>query len=330
MQAQALRTIAWEDGGLAKDQTFAEIQETVQDGQTLIWIDIPDRVAPYTTFLCETFGLSKLVLDAIDDATERAKFVDYTNYCYFIVHGLTYDLKTDTASTPDLDIIFGKNFIITAHLVDFPWLDELREEIINQEASEHERHKRMGFLLYKILDRMVDSYFPVLDDIDSVIDELEDTTITETSNEVQVRLFRIKRSLSQMRRVISPQVEVANSLRARTAHFIPEELSPYLNEVYDHMIRAFEILDSYRDLMSGLLDVYLTTVSNRLNVIMKQMAIIATIFMPITFVTGIFGQNFGHPPQVESDSGYNFWIVLLLMVLITLGQIWYFKRKKWM
>jgi magnesium transporter len=177
---------------------------------------------------------------------------------------------------------------------------------------------------------MVDSYFPVLDDIDGVIDELEDTTIRETSNEVQVRLFRIKRSLSQMRRVISPQVEVANSLRARTAHFIPDELTPYLNEVYDHMIRAFEILDSYRDLMSGLLDVYLTTVSNRLNIIMKQMAIIATIFMPITFVTGLFGQNFGHSPQVDNDPGYNFWIVLTVLVLITIGQIWYFKRKKWM
>ncbi|HET8846996.1 MAG TPA: CorA family divalent cation transporter, partial [Ktedonobacteraceae bacterium] len=173
-------------------------------------------------------------------------------------------------------------------------------------------------------------YFPVLDDIDGVIDELEDTTIRETSNEVQVRLFRIKRSLSRMRRVIGPQVEVANSLRARASHFIPDELAPYLNEVYDHMIRAFEILDSYRDLMSGLLDVYLTTVSNRLNVIMKQMAIIATIFMPITFITGVFGQNFGHPPQVDHDPGYNFWIVLAVMALITIGQIWYFRRKKWM
>src|SRR5262249_12013975 len=137
-------------------------------------------------------------------------------------------------------------------------------------------------------------------------------------------------SLAQMRRVISPQVEVANALITRTGETIPREMEPYFADVHDHLVRAFELLDSYRDLMSGLLDVYLTTVSNRLNVIMKQLTIIATIFLPITFITGVFGQNFGHSPQVDHDAGFNFWIVLLLMLAITGGQIWYFRRRGWM
>ena len=170
----------------------------------------------------------------------------------------------------------------------------------------------------------------MLDTIDDLIDELEDVTVTDTSNEVQVRIFRIKRALAHMRRTLSPQVEVANALVARTGKLIPAEAEPYFADIHDHLIRAFEILDSYRDLMSGMLDVYLTTVSNRLNEVMKQLTIIATIFMPITFITGVFGMNFGHLPQVEHDGGYFFWITLLVMGIITVTQIWYFRRRKWL
>ena len=187
----------------------------------------------------------------------------------------------------------------------------------------------MAFLLHAILDALVDSYFPVLDDIDDQIDDLEDVTVTDTSNEVQVRIFRIKRALAHMRRTISPQVEVANSLVARTGKLIPAESEPYFVDTHDHLVRAFEILDSDRDLMSGLLDVYLTTVSNRLNEVVKQLTIIATIFLPITFITGVFGMNFGHLPQVEYDRGYLFWLALLGMAVITLIQIWYFRRRRW-
>src|SRR5258708_19251963 len=129
-----------------------------------------------------------------------------------------------------------------------------------------------------------------------------------------------------MRRVIITQVEVTNTLLARASKFIPAKAETYFADVHDHLLRAFEVLDSYRDLMSGMLDVYLTTVSNRLNVVMKQLTIIATIFMPITFITGVFGQNFGHLPQVERDNGYLFWIVLAFIRLITLLPICYFQK----
>ena len=295
-------------------------------------MDIRGDAAPYRDMLCGIFGLSELVVENIDEDIARARFTEHAGYCHLIIHGLAYNVKTDEATLPELDLIYGKNFIITVHRSALPWLDDLHHNLLDPDAEiEGEAMSRgMGFLLYTMLDNQVESYFPVLEEIDDVIDEMEDLAINDTSNTVQARLFRIKRSLTQMRRVISPQIEVANSLRGRSSHLISPELLPYLGDVYDHMIRAFEILDSYRDLMNGLLDVYLTTVSNRLNVIMKQMTIIATIFMPITFITGVFGQNFGHSPQVDMDAGYNFWVVLAVMALITVGQFWIFKRRGWL
>jgi magnesium transporter len=185
-------------------------------------------------------------------------------------------------------------------------------------------------LLHSILDTLVDTYFPVLDQLDDLIDQLEDATVEDTTNAVQVRLFRMKRATATLRRVISPQVELTNSLITRTNVLIPTDVEPYFADVRDHMMRVFEMLDSYRDLLSGLLDVYLTTVSNRLNDVMKQLTIIATIFMPITFITGVFGMNFGFSPQVIHDAGYNFWFALLGMATLTSVQIWYFRKRGWM
>src|SRR5437588_7060541 len=255
------------------------------------------------------------------DLKERAKLVKGHDYFYLVVHGLDFDTTTSEASTPKVDIIFGRNFLVTAHRSKLPWLDKLFESARNDDSEENIMHQGIAFLLYDVLDTLVDSYFSVLDTLDDLIDDLEDATVNEASNEVQARLFRTKRALAQMRRVISPQVEVSNSLITRTGDLIPTEVEPYFSDVHDHLVRTFEVLDSYRDLMSGLLDVYLTTVSNRLNEVMKQLTIIATIFMPITFITGVFGQNFGHSPQVKHDAGALFWITLLGMGIITLMQI---------
>jgi magnesium transporter len=302
----------------------------LSDPQALIWLDIQGDCKPSESMLKDVFKLQKITIQTICEEHERAKFAESDDYYYLVVHGLVFDTTTEEASTPKLDIVFAKNFIITAHQESFLWLDSILEKARKNDPEEHLMGRGVALLLYAILDALTDSYFPMLDTIDDLIDELEDVTVTDTSNEVQLRIFRIKRALAQMRRVLSPQVEVANALVARTGELIPAKAEPYFADVHDHLIRAFEILDSYRDLMSGMLDVYLTTVSNRLNEVMKQLTIIATIFLPITFITGVFGMNFGHLPQVEHDSGYLFWIALLGMGIISVMQIWYFRRRKWL
>lgn len=327
---QQQHTIIWRDGKLSIDPSPDNIREALNDPQALVWLDIEGDCSVYAGLLHDMFKLQHITIQTISEEHERAKFAESDDYFYLVVHGLAFDARTEEDDTPKLDIVFARNFIITVHLESLPWLDQLHEEAKKNDPEEHLMSRGMAFLLYAILDALTDSYFPVLDDIDGLIDDLEDVTVTETSNEVQVRIFRIKRALAHMRRTISPQVEVANALVARTGKLIPAEAEPYFADVHDHLIRAFEILDSYRDLMSGMLDVYLTTVSNRLNEVMKQLTIIATIFMPITFITGVFGMNFGHLPQVEHDNGYLFWIALLLMAILTVIQVWYFRRRKWL
>ncbi len=330
MQQGELRTVVWQNGKSTRESPPETLQEVLHDPHALIWLDILGKCGQEQALLHNVFELAPITLQTMDEEKERAKFTEQEHYFYLVVHGLLFDTQTEEADTPKLDIVFGKNFILTAHHASLPWLDSLFEQTQGKNADEHLMSRGMPFLLYALLDALVDSYFPVLDDIDDIIDELEDVTVNATSNDVQVRIFRIKRSLAQMRRVISPQVEVTNALVARTGKFIPAKAQPYFADVHDHLLRAFEVLDSYRDLMSGMLDVYLTTVSNRLNEVMKQLTIIATIFMPITFITGVFGQNFGHLPQVEHDNGYLFWIVLAFMGLITVLQIWYFKKQGWL
>ena len=330
MQQGELRTVVWQNGKSTRESPPETLQEVLHDPHALIWLDILGECGQEQALLHNVFELAPITLQTMDEEKERAKFTEQEHYFYLVVHGLLFDTQTEEADTPKLDIVFGKNFILTAHHASLPWLDSLFEQTQGKNADEHLMSRGMPFLLYALLDALVDSYFPVLDDIDDIIDELEDVTVNATSNDVQVRIFRIKRSLAQMRRVISPQVEVTNALVARTGKFIPAKAQPYFADVHDHLLRAFEVLDSYRDLMSGMLDVYLTTVSNRLNEVMKQLTIIATIFMPITFITGVFGQNFGHLPQVEHDNGSLFWIVLAFMGLITVLQIWYFKKRGWL
>jgi magnesium transporter len=327
---QQMQTILWQNGSMRVNPPSENLPEILNDPQALVWLDIQGDSTPSERMLKDVFKLQHITIQTICEERERAKFTETDNYDYVVVHGLVFDTTTDEASTPKLDIVFAKNFIITVHKESFLWLNSLLEEARKNDPEEHLMSRGMAFLLYAILDTLTDSYFPILDTIDDLIDELEDVTVTDTSNEVQVRIFRIKRALAQMRRVLSPQVEVANALVARTGELIPAKAEPYFADIHDHLIRAFEILDSYRDLMSGMLDVYLTTVSNRLNEVMKQLTIIATIFMPITFITGVFGMNFGHLPQVEHDGGYLFWIVLLGMGIITVMQIWYFRRRKWL
>lgn len=318
-------------GGVAhQDPSPQEIAAALKQNAGVVWADVQGDPSSVVQRLAQTFNLSSAIQEALLEETSRSRLIESRDIYALVVNTIGFDEEAEDAVVAKFDIVFGKGFVLTAHREPVDWLDTLWASAHKDAGSENLMGRGVARLLHSILDTLVDTYFPVIDRLDDLIDQLEDATVNDTSNSVQVRLFRMKRAVATLRRVISPQVELTNSLITRTGDLVPSDVEPYFADVRDHTLRVFEMLDSYRDLLSGLLDVYLTTVSNRLNVVMKQLTIIATIFMPITFITGVFGMNFGHMPQVDHDAGFNFWAVLVGMAIITFAQIWYFRRRGWM
>src|SRR5215469_7414287 len=211
-----LHILLWRNGKMTTDLAPEALQNVLGDPQSLVWLDIEGDPGEYTDLLAQVFKLSHITIKTIQEERERAKFFEANDYFYVVTHGLSFDQKTEEADTPKLDIVFAQNYVVTAHRSSLDWLDSLRKSLTGEESEENIMARGMPSLLYTILDSLVDSYFPVLDNLDDLIDELEDVTVNAAQQGVQLRLFRIKRAMAQMRRVISPQVEVANSLVTRT------------------------------------------------------------------------------------------------------------------
>ena len=309
------------------DLPLPDLSGLASDPHARIWVDLEGADDKQVAEIAGWFGIGHLTVEDIIEQEQRAKFEEGEGYYYLVMHTILYDPKTDMVKLPELDVVFNERFLLTVHDAPMPFITKL----IPHEPNELRPLRRgIDFLLHAVADAVVDSYFPVLDELDDVLDELEDSVIDNPTPDLQVRIFKLKRGLGQFRRVVSPQIEHFNRLGGRVFHIVSDEASLYFRDVHDHLVRVFEVVDSYRDLMSGMLDAYLSTVSNRLNDVMKRLTIIATIFLPITFITGVFGQNFGHSPQVDHDNGYFFWVVLAFMLLVSISQILYFRWKHWM
>lgn len=301
------------------------IAALLSDSQNVLWADLDSPDSAELAILEHVFGINSLTIEDVAKQGQRAKVEDYDQYIYFVMHAIRHDTSTGETTTPEVDLILGPNYLLSVHY------GSLQEVVGTYEAVTPAIIARgADFLLYTLTDNLVDSYFPVIDSIDDEIDTLEDEIVGRSHDAVLQRIFHMKRDLVQLRKVISPQLQVFANLTNRTYPEIAERHLIYFRDVHDHLIRAFEIIDSYRDLMSSALDAYLSTVSNRLNEVMKRLTVIATIFMPLTFITGVFGQNFGFMPQVDWDTGYFFWVILLIMAVTTALQIGYYWRKGWL
>jgi magnesium transporter len=212
---------------------------------------------------------------------------------------------------------------VTIHRDPLPPLDHQREQLDGRVLHSEQ------FLLYRVLDSLTDSFFPILSDLDDEIDDLEAAVIAEPTEQQLERLFALKRQLVTMRKVITPQ----RDMFARSVDQIgelPGHERDYFRDIYDHLIRISDLIDSYRDLLSGATDLYLSTVSNRQNDVMKQLTVIATIFLPLAFITGFFGQNFGFMVNHLINSTWTFWVIGVgSMVTTCLGLVVFFRRKRW-
>ena len=262
------------------------VERLLDDGQ-FFWLDLEKPVAGDFEVLRDVFQFHPLAIEDSEHFNQRAKIEGYDDFTFIVVYGAT----PDDDRLVEVHCFYSEHFLITVHHDDCPAFAGIRERY-SKRADPVEHPSR---LLYRIVDGLVDSFFPILADFDDRIDALENAIFTRADDRQLQEIFGMKRLLVGMRKAVTPQRDAFASLLGGVADLpgLNDEDERYFRDVYDHLIRISDLIDSYRDLLTGAMDVYLSTVSNRLNTVMKQLAVIATIFLPLTWITGFFGQNFG-------------------------------------
>jgi magnesium transporter len=310
--------------GANADATRAICEEHLSKGR-FFWIDLDGVDTQASEVLLELFKIHQLVVDDLQHFGQRPKVEDYDNFIYMVVHGASVD-----ASTTEVHFILAEKFVITVHRGLAPALDQVRARIEHRRASEFESPNIA--LVYVVIDQLVDTFFPVLDEFDSQIDELEDAILVKPTEEQLGRLFSMKRSLITIRKVITPQRDMFASISAGVTALpgLSTDGQRYMRDIYDHLIRISDLVDGYRDLLSGVMDTHLSTVSNRLNVVMKQLTIIATVFLPLSFLTGFFGQNFSFLIAHITGRWPFYTFAIGLEVAAAAGLVYLFRKRGWL
>jgi magnesium transporter len=287
------------------------------------WLDLHRPTTDDLAVLRDTLNFHPLALEDSEHFGQRAKIEDYDDYVFLVVYGAV----PDEDRLVEVHCFYSERFLVTVHRDDAPAFTEVRR----RHEVRREPVDDPALLLYRIIDALVDSFFPVLADFDDRIDELENQTFLHASEAQLQEIFAMKRLLVGMRKALAPQRDMFASLLAGITELpgMTPEAERYFRDVYDHLIRITDLIDTYRDLLTSSMDVFLSTVSNRLNVVMKQLAVIATIFLPLTFITGFFGQNFEW--LVDSIGGWPAFLVFgigteLVAVVILMT---YFKKRGW-
>jgi magnesium transporter len=317
-------------GSLIRDGTEApatrgEVVGLLQAG-TFFWLDLDGLDEEASALLSETFGFHSLAVEDAEHFGQRPKIEEFDDFTYFVVHGAL----EGGAGTSELHLFVTAHAIVSVHHDACPALAEVRTRVERRHAADVESPQIA--LLYLIVDTLVDSYFPELSRYDDQIDQLEDEILKQPTEAQLGTLFNMKRSLIGMRRVVTPQRDMFAALASGVTQLpgMTPEAERYFRDLYDHLIRIADAVDSYRDLLSGVMDTHVSTVSNRLNVVMKQLTIIATVFLPLSFLTGFFGQNFSY--LVGHITGaVPFFVLGLGLELATVAVlVYYFRRRGWL
>ena len=294
--------------------------------QTPFWLDLDGVDDQAVDVLSHAFRIHPLAVEDVQEFGQRPKIEEYDDCTYFVVHGA----DTSPGATSELHIFLVPHAVVTVHRGPCPALQQVHERIARRHVIEGISPQIV--LLYLIVDGMIDDFFPVLNDFDDRIDQLEDE-ILKAPTEAQLGvLFDMKRSLVAMRKVITPQRDMFSAVASGLIELpgMTTEGQRYFRDIYDHLIRISEMVDGYRDLLSGVMDTHLSTVSNRLNVVMKQLTIIATIFLPLSYLTGFFGQNFAFLVRNVMSTGSFLVFGIGLEVAAALVLLYFFRRRGWL
>lgn len=272
------------------------------------------------------YNLHPLVLEDIVNIAQRPKIDDYENYIFISLKMLYYD-KNQTIVSEQVSFIMGGNYVLSFQEAEGDVFDTVRDRI--RHAKGRIRHMSSDYLLYTLIDAIVDHYFSVIEILGDKIEDFETEIFSGKIEEDASRNIQdLKREILRVRRSIFPLREVINRIEKNESTLIKQKTIAYYRDIYDHLVQVSENIDIYREMIWGLMDMYMTTISNKMNEVMKVLTIMASIFIPLTFIAGIYGMNFSYIPELQFKYGY--FVVWGVMLIIFLGMLYYFKRKKWL
>jgi len=306
------------------DVAVEDLSEVRAEPGTLVWVDVVDATPAELARMGEEFSIHPLALEDIAQAKERPKVEEYPDHVLLVAYAVEGGKDGGRCRLHELDMVAGKNFLVTFH-----GGRPINAETVTGRIRAHPEMAKQGagFLLYVALDEVVDSFFPALDAIADQVEDLEEA-VFEGRSEVQGQLFGLRKDLVAVRRVAGPMRDTMITLLRRDLGLFNREAQRYLQDVYDHLVRIVESVEDYQDLAAGALEANLVVVSNKVNVVARNLAAYAAIFAVVTMVSGIYGMNFRHMPELGWRFGYAW--ALALMLGGAGGLYVYFKRKGWL
>src|SRR5512139_3241920 len=293
---------------LAPDQLASALKVK----RNLIWVDLSgDDTSVHQPLLTETFGFHPLAVEDALVETHLPKIDDWDEYIYLVLYGVDFDRTNLEVDSHEVDVFVGSNFVVTHHTENVNAIERLRS-IYQRDA--HRLQRGADYLLFELADAIVADFMPCLDELDDTANEMEDEVFNNPTRETLPRIFTLKRSAIQLRRILSPQREVLNRLARDEYRVIDAKERVYFRGIYDHLVRLHDINEGLRDLIGGALDIYLSATSNRLNEVMRVLTLVTVLGLPLTFLTGFFGMNF-FGGTYELPAPFEGWLLFLIAML---------------
>jgi magnesium transporter len=303
----------------------SDIDAHVEDTR-ILWLDVKGlKQIDAVEMIGRKFNLHPLVLEDILNSAQRPKIEDYNDYLFIVIKSLRYDDVDFVTETEQISFILGKNFVITLRDVESPLFEPVIQRLKVRKSKL--REGKVDYLTYSCIDLIIDNYFLILEKIGDRIETIEDALVSKPSHQTLGQIHKLKTDLIFLRKSLWPLREIISRMLGGDIPFINESLRPYLRDLFDHAIHAIDTVETFRDITSGMIDIYLSSVNNRLNETMRVLTIIATIFIPLTFLCGWYGMNFDDMPELKWRYGYP--MVITLAIAVASSMLFYFRKKKW-
>ena len=312
---------------LEKDVSKVEECFLFRDKATVTWINVNGlHEVNIVEELGTHFGLHPLVMEDILHTAQRPKVEDYEQYVYVVVRMLTYDDQAEEISAEQVSLILGSRFVLSFQEREGDVFEPVRQRIRGAKG----RVRKMGadYLLYSLLDGIVDGYFAVLEKVGEKAEDLQDAVTAEPSLSVQRDIHELRRQLVFLRKSVWPLREAVGTLQRGQSSLMSDATEVYLRDLQDHTVQVMETVETLRDMCSGMLETYLASISNRMNEIMKVLTIMASLFIPLTFIVGVYGMNFEYMPELHWRWAYP--VVWMVMMAVALAMLAYFRKRKWL